>query len=94
MDKTKKISIAIFIIISLFGGGFFGYILSEVDKGEELAKLSTYQPTTPTRLYDINGIAFAELFRHKQELLKYQDIPPHVIKAFLSVEDNNFFNHF
>ncbi|NUM41586.1 MAG: transglycosylase domain-containing protein [Leptospiraceae bacterium] len=94
MDNSKKFFIITFLIISLFGGGFFGYILSEVDKGEELARLSTYQPTTPTRLYDINGIPFAELFRHKQELLKYQDIPPHVINAFLSVEDNNFFNHF
>lgn len=82
------------LIIALLGGAFFGYILSEVNQGKELNKLATYMPTTPTRLYDINGIPFAELYRHKQELIKFQDIPPHVIHSFLSVEDTNFYNHF
>ncbi|GBF49820.1 membrane carboxypeptidase/Penicillin-binding protein [Leptospira ryugenii] len=93
-EKTLKITLSIFFVISLLGGLFFGYILSEVNQGKELQKLASYQPTTPTKLYDANGVLFAELYRHKQELLKYQDIPPHVIHAFLSVEDDNFFNHF
>ncbi len=92
--KAISISVIILFTLSIFSGGFFGYILSEVDKGEELNKLATYLPTTPTRLYDINGIPYAELYRHKQELLRFEDIPPHVIQAFLSVEDNNFYNHF
>ncbi|TGK04668.1 carboxypeptidase [Leptospira selangorensis] len=82
------------LVLALLGGLFFGYIIAEVDEGGELAILASYQPTTPTRLYDINGVVYAELYRHKQQLLKYQDIPPHVVQAFLSVEDNNFFNHF
>ncbi len=93
-EKTLKITLNALFIISLLGGLFFGYILSEVNQGKELQKLASYQPTTPTKLYDSNGVLFAELYRHKQELLKYQDIPPHVIQAFLSVEDDNFFNHF
>jgi penicillin-binding protein 1A len=84
----------VFLVIALLSGLFFGYILSEVNKGEQLNLLTTYQPTTPTRLYDINGIPFAELYRHRQELLRFQDIPPHVVNAFLSVEDSNFYNHF
>jgi len=80
--------------LAIFSGSFFGYILSEVNKGEQLALLATYQPTTPTKLYDINGIAFAELYRHRQELLRFKDIPPHVVNAFIAVEDNNFYNHF
>ncbi len=93
-EKTLKITLYALFISALLGGLFFGYILSEVNQGKELQKLSSYQPTTPTKLYDSNGVLFAELYRHKQELLKYQDIPPHVIQAFLSVEDDNFFNHF
>lgn len=85
--------IILFVLASL-SGGFFGYILSEVNKGEELYLLTTYQPTTPTKLYDVNGIPFAELYRHRQELIRYRDIPPHVVHAFISVEDDNFFNHF
>ena len=92
--KSLKTSVIILLILALLSGGFFGYILSEVDRGEELTKLATYLPTTPTRLYDLNGVPFAELYRHRQELLRFQDIPPHVIHAFISVEDNNFYNHF
>jgi penicillin-binding protein 1A len=92
--KYISFSVIFLLISALLSGSFFGYILSEVDKGEELNKLATYLPTTPTKLYDINGIPFAELYRHRQELLRYEDIPPHVIGAFLSVEDNNFYNHF
>lgn len=92
--KKLRITLSIFFALSVFGGLFFGYIISEVSAGKELAKLSTYQPTTPTKLYDVNGILFAELYRHKQELLKFEDIPPHVVNAFLSVEDDNFYNHF
>jgi penicillin-binding protein 1A len=92
--KSIKTSVIILLIGALLSGGFFGYILSEVDRGEELTKLATYLPTTPTKLYDLNGVPFAELYRHRQELLRFQDIPPHVIHAFISVEDNNFYNHF
>ena len=94
VTKSLKISVIILFVLALLSGGFFGYILSEVDRGEELTKLATYLPTTPTKLYDLNGVPFAELYRHRQELLRFQDIPPHVIHAFISVEDNNFYNHF
>lgn len=91
--KTLRNTLIIFFLIAFFGGLFFGYILSEVNQGKELQKLSSYQPTTPTKLFDSNGVLFAELYRHKQELLKFKDIPPHVVQAFLSVEDDNFYNH-
>ncbi len=92
-EKTLRNTLVTFFVLAFFGGLFFGYILSEVNQGKELQKLSSYQPTTPTKLYDTNGVLFAELYRHKQELLKFKDIPPHVVQAFLSVEDDNFYNH-
>jgi penicillin-binding protein 1A len=93
-SKRLSITLAIFFSISVLGGLFFGYIIAEVSEGKELTKLATYQPTTPTKLYDMNGVMYSELYRHKQELLKFEDIPPHVVHAFLSVEDDNFYNHF
>lgn len=92
--KYPNYILRVFASIAIIAGLVFGYIISEANRGEMLYLLSSYQPTTPTRLYDINGIPFAELYKHKQELLKYQDIPPHVINAFLTVEDDNFYNHF
>ncbi|MBX7059729.1 MAG: PBP1A family penicillin-binding protein [Leptospirales bacterium] len=79
---------------ALIGGLVFGLILSQVQGRQELQLLASYRPSTPTRLYDRNGEVFAELYRHKQELVRLQDIPPHVVQAFLAVEDDNFYNHF
>ncbi len=90
LDKTLLASM---IVATLAGGIFFGLFVNEVASGHQLAMLTEYRPSTPTRLYDRNGKVFAELFRHKQELVPYRKIPPHVVQAFLSVEDDNFFHH-
>lgn len=92
--KKFFFAVVLLFLVAILGGGFFGYILSEVNRREQLTLLSSYQPTTPTKLYDLNGVPFAELYRHRQELLRFKDIPPHVVNAFLSVEDSNFYNHF
>ncbi|MCE9600451.1 MAG: PBP1A family penicillin-binding protein [Spirochaetia bacterium] len=78
---------------ALIGGLLFGLAVREVAAGKDLILVSAYRPSTPTRLYDKNGRVFAELFRQRQELVQLQDIPPHVVQAFLSVEDDNYFNH-
>ena len=99
-DKQKKIILGTekTLFISLFAGAILGGLIlglavREVARARDLILVSAYRPSTPTRLYDKNGKVFAELFRQRQELVQLQDIPPHVIQAFLSVEDDNFFNH-
>ncbi len=82
------------LVSALGGGAVFGWLISDVSEGRELSLLANYRPSTPTRLYDRNGKVFAELYRHKQELIRFQNIPPHVVQAFLASEDDNFFNHF
>ncbi len=86
--------INIVFIAALTAGLIFGYIVSELRIGRQLGMLSNYTPSTPTKLYDRNGKVFAELYRHRQEIVPYNKIPAHVIQAFLAVEDDAFFRHF
>ena len=79
---------------TVFSGLLIGYLISEVHSQKQLKFLVGYEPTPPTRLYDREGRVFAELYRQKQELIPFHTIPPHVVHAFLSTEDDNFFNHF
>ncbi len=79
--------------VSLFSGLVFGFAVSAVELRSSLALLKRYRPSTPTRLYDRNSKVFAELYRHRQELVSFHEIPPHIIHAFLAVEDLNFYNH-
>ena len=90
----ERVILGVLLCGAVIGGGIFGFAVSEIASGSDLGMLANYRPSTPTRLYDRNGKVFAELYRHKQELIEYSQIPPHVVQAFLAVEDDNFFNHF
>ena len=81
-------------ILAILGGLIFGLIITAIDLRSSLSLLNKYRPSVATRLYDRNGEVFAELYRHRQELISFHEIPPHVIHAFLAVEDTNFYNHF
>lgn len=94
LRRWEKISVVSLMVIALLGGLFFGYILSEVRTGKAISLLDQYRPATPTILYDLRGDVISELYRHKQDIVPYEELPPHLINAFLSVEDENFYDHF
>ncbi|MDH4198915.1 MAG: PBP1A family penicillin-binding protein [Spirochaetia bacterium] len=89
----EKYAIRIFLVISLFGGLFLGYIVHSIDSSSELKKLTAFSPNLPTRIYDVNGQIVAELFQHQRKLVRLSDIPTPVIGTFLAVEDTNFYDH-
>jgi penicillin-binding protein 1A len=91
IERTVLIGL---LSLGLLGGLIYGYIVAQVANRQELALLANYRPSTPTRLFDRNGEVFAELYRQRQELTRFRDIPPHVVQAFLAVEDDAFFRHF
>lgn len=93
--KVARIGAPIMLTLgTIFSGLLIGYLISEVHSQKQLKFLVGYEPTPPTRLYDRDGRVFAELYRQRQELIPFHTIPPHVVHAFLSTEDDNFFNHF
>jgi penicillin-binding protein 1A len=59
----------------------------------DLSVLEHYNPGKPSILYDEKGRTWATFELDKREIITYKDIPPHVIHAFVSAEDWNFFNH-
>ncbi|MDH5719371.1 MAG: PBP1A family penicillin-binding protein [Spirochaetia bacterium] len=77
----------------------FSSLEKEGEKGEkrkstDIQRLESFKPAIPTRIYDINQELIAELFQHKRELVKLEEIPRSVIAAFLAVEDHDFYSHF
>jgi penicillin-binding protein 1A len=46
-----------------------------------------------TYVYDANGNEIAIYELENSQPIRYGDIPPHVVQAFLVVEDKEFFNH-
>ncbi|MEM9172087.1 MAG: penicillin-binding protein 1A [Pseudomonadota bacterium] len=47
----------------------------------------------PLRIYTRDGKLIQEIGEQRRLLVDYDDIPPHVVQAFLAAEDDRFFSH-
>ena len=56
-------------------------------------KLLAYQPDLPTNIRGYDGTPVQTFARERRVDLSYDEIPPLVVRAFISAEDKNFFEH-
>lgn len=80
-----------FIIVSLIA-----LTLIFVRYGNDLPNymsLASYRPPIATRLYAADGTMLIEYANERRVFLEYNDIPKNLINAFVSAEDQNFWNH-
>ncbi|MGQ9842411.1 MAG: penicillin-binding protein 1A [Spirochaetota bacterium] len=81
------------IAVSIIGGILFGYIIAQVQNCLGIDNLKRFQPSVPTKLYDVNGELIAELFQEKRDLVSFDELPKTLIKAFVATEDQHFYAH-
>jgi penicillin-binding protein 1A len=88
------------LLLALFGLGVFGALgaaagiyLAFVRDLPELRTLEDYRPPLASQVYDRHGARIAEFFRERRELTPLAEVPDHVVRAFVSGEDNTFFEH-
>jgi len=55
--------------------------------------LLAYQPPLPTNVRGYDGTPIQTFARERRVDLAYDEIPPLVVRAFISAEDKNFFEH-
>ncbi|MBN1533977.1 MAG: PBP1A family penicillin-binding protein [Spirochaetes bacterium] len=83
--RAVSIGIGVGIIIAL------GIILAmDIYKVRALAN---FRPDVTTKIYDQHGVLVAELFKQKREVVPLNRIPPNLVKAFVSIEDEDFYDH-
>jgi penicillin-binding protein 1A len=90
-EKWVIITLTLFTVL---GGVFFGYITSEIKSFSGITNLKQFQPSIPTKVFDINGELIAELFQEKRDLVSYEELPSCLINAFVATEDQDFYQHF
>jgi len=98
LEKEKKKSspqrIIIFLIIlsAIIGilGSFTYWVISDLPK---IKRLEEYTPIESSRVYSSDGKVIAELYIERRTFVPYYQIPEHVKKAFISVEDVRFYYH-
>lgn len=87
------IGAGILLVMVVFGVFFTRYLLGEFEKVKAIAD---FRPNVITKIYDRNGLLISELFKQKREVLSYEELEnsPYLVKAFIAMEDNDFYEHF
>ena len=55
--------------------------------------LARFAPDLPSTVRDVNGEIVASFMRERRIYLRYDEIPPLLVKAYVAAEDKNFFEH-
>ncbi len=86
-----KLLIFSFIIFASCTLGAFFFIAQQ--PWVDFSILDYYNPGKPSIVYDETGVEWTRFQFDKREIITIQEIPQHVIDAFLAAEDWNFFKH-
>ncbi|MGD0232277.1 MAG: PBP1A family penicillin-binding protein [Syntrophorhabdales bacterium] len=92
MSRIIKLTAIIFFLPAALGVAF-GYSLVNYLEIPDVKDLAHYGPKSATRLYADDGALFAELFVEKRIPIPLKDMPDHLRKAFIAIEDVRFYEH-
>jgi penicillin-binding protein 1A len=78
------------VLAGITGALAFTYFNLDLPK---IDKLQDYKPNLASQIISKDGVILAELGLEKREIVEMKDVPPRVVDAFLSAEDDKFFEH-
>ncbi len=89
-----KIFISLGIFTALVIGISLGIALASTQNTKNLEYFSEYTPALPSQVVDIKGRLITEFFsEEKRELISIEELPKHLIYAFITREDVRFYQH-
>lgn len=89
---SKKI-LAVLIVISTLVGAVGGFLFWTLSGLPNIKQLEEYSPLESSRIYSSDGQVIAELYLERRTFVPSYQIPDHVKKAFVAVEDIRFYHH-
>ncbi len=81
------------VIIALAFGVPTGFVLAHAVRVPIVKSLEDYTPAVITRIYDRNGVPFAEYAIQKRIIVTKRDISPLLVNAIVATEDADFYHH-
>ena len=86
--KSRLLIVFVAIVLGIPAGFLFARAISmPMVKG-----LEDYQPAIITRIYDRNGVPFAE-YSIQRRIVVTKDISPYLVQAIIATEDADFYKH-
>jgi penicillin-binding protein 1A len=90
---VRTLGVAALILIGVAGLAttiFTAWLIHDMPDASELAD---YRAPTATRAYAWDGTLIGEFSTERRIFVPYEQMPPHLVRAFLAAEDKNFFQH-
>jgi len=93
IPRSRRKSRLIILLLAAILGIPGGFLLAHAISVPLVKSLENYQPAIITRIYDRNGIGFAEYSIQKRIVVAKRDMSPSVVQAIIATEDADFYHH-
>ncbi len=81
-------------LLGLVGLGAAGVLYwSLVRDLPDLQSVEDYDPPLTTVVKDRHGRSMGEFYEERRRLVAFEDVPSHVVQAFIAAEDDSFYEH-
>jgi penicillin-binding protein 1A len=80
------------LLLAGLGAGV-GFYMAFVRDLPDLRSLDDYRPPLASHVYDRDGRPIGQFFRERRSLASLDQLPDHVVRAFVAGEDSTFFEH-
>ena len=86
--------LALVALVVLGGGAAVAFLYASlVADLPDLRSLEDYRPALTSVVLDREGRPIGEFYEERRRLVDLDDLPPHVVQAFIAAEDKTFFEH-
>lgn len=93
LKNIEKIFLVMLFLYTVILGGTLGFMYYSLENLKGIRELEDYQPSIPTKLYDLNGKLISEYFIKQRKIIPIEQVPQYFIDALISVEDQSFYSH-
>lgn len=90
---SKKRSRLLMLLVAAALGVPAGFLFAHAVRRPIVKGLADYQPAIITRIYDRNGVPFAEYSIQKRIVVPKREMSSHFIQAVVATEDSEFYRH-
>ena len=89
----KKLILLGILVLILISGTIFYFLWKFSPELPSYADLKDYNPNLASRVFTSDGLLFDQYYNEERIFVPFERIPNHLVEAFISAEDKNYFKH-
>src|SRR3954464_14051415 len=90
---VRRLIFGLLVLLAVAVGVIGGLLLVYSTDLPQVEALEHYRPISSSELYDINGNTIGSFALQRRVVSSYNDFPPVLIEALVSIEDKEFYRH-